>query len=129
MKEIFNYKFWLEIGDKTLYELLVDIGLVSDSNYRSPQKKLKNDNNLNDFNFSYSFLFFYQKWTFKRNMYLLYLDSLFVFFTSLKYLTTNNFLYSNNKGFLRRSQTSNSFIYNMNNKQNHTSYINLFNYG
>ena len=129
MKEIFNYKFWLEIGDKTLYELLLDMGLVSDSNYKHSYKKSKNNTDLNDFNFSYSFLFFYQKWTFKRNMYLLYLDSLFVFFTSLKYLTTNNFLFHNNKGFLRRSQTSNSFIYNMNNKQTHTSYINLFNYG
>jgi hypothetical protein len=61
MKEIFNYKFWLEIGDKTLYELLLDMGLVSDSNYKHSYKKSKNNSDLNDFNFSYSFLFFYQK--------------------------------------------------------------------
>lgn len=129
MKEIFNYKFWLEIGDKTLYELFISIGLISDLNYKYSNKKLNENDSLNSFNFSHNFLFFYKKWTFKRNVYLLYLDSLFVFITSLKYLTTNNFLHSNNKGFLRRSQTSNSFIYNMNNKQTHTSYINLFNYG
>ena len=42
MKEVFNYKFWLEIGDKTLYELFVDMGLVSDSSYKYSKKKLNN---------------------------------------------------------------------------------------
>jgi len=129
MKEVFNYKFWLELGDKTLYELFIDLGFISDSNYKSSKNKKSYADDESVYDTSYSFIFFYQKWTLKRNMYLIYLDILFLLVTSFKYLTTNNFLYSNNRGFVRRSQTSNKFLYNTNNNSSHNSYIKFFNFG
>ena len=129
MRGIFDYNFWLDLGDKTLYELFIDLGFVSDSNYKPLKKKQKYTNNGDFYNTSYSFLFFYKKWTLKRNVYLIYLDSLFMFTTSFKYLITNNFLYLNNRGFIRRSQTSNNFLYNTNNKVTHNNYIKFFNFG
>ncbi len=127
MKEIFNYKFWLDLGDKTLYNFLVDLNIVNDSNYSFLKKNKNNYSNVKDS--SFNFIFFYRKWTLKRNLYLIYLDSVFFIFNSFKYLTTNNFFYINNRGSVRLNQLSNKFIYNTNNKSNHFSYMKFFNFG
>ena len=127
MKEIFNYKFWLEIGDKTVYDIFLNIGFLTDSKYYKFKKKLKNYLT-NQKSVQNHFIFFYKKWTLKRNIFLIFIDFLFLVSVSIKYFRAGTFIFKN-RGFLRRYQTQNNFIYDNNIKKNNSYYKNLFNYG
>ena len=91
MKEIFNYKFWLEIGDKTVYDIFLNIGFLTDSKYYKFKKKLKNYLT-NQKSVQNHFIFFYKKWTLKRNIFLIFIDFLFLVSVSIKYFKAGTFI-------------------------------------
>ena len=78
---------------------------------------------------NYSCIFFHQKWFLKNNLYLQFLDTLFLFFTFLKYKSDKNVLFNYNRSFIRQNQIQNKFLYQSTNTKNYLSFLSLANYG
>jgi hypothetical protein len=127
--KIYSVDYWIGFRDKSVYEVLWDFGLVKDPDYTPPTKeeKAKEEEEYRLMVATYQMNL--AKWTLLNNTQLRYLDLIFLIKAFLRYPLDKTIPFLNNRGFLRRSQLSNRYLYNSSDASKYKNYLESYKKG